>query len=896
MLEVTINGTSRSLPEGLTIHAALLRLGVRVPSICTDQRLKPAGDCRLCLVQVAGLGQPVPSCLQALEAGMRIETHTPELENYRRGILEMLAQHCSPESAQALPEKEFHELLLQYGVPPANQSVAGAATVGEAVQPDESHPYIRLDLSQCIACWRCVRICEDVQGQSVWHVVGRGADSHVVYDRGTQFSESSCVSCGACVDTCPTAALVDKVRLESDAAKQWTRSTCVYCGVGCELRVGTRDGQIVAVAPELASPVSKGHLCVKGRYAWKFGGATDRVTRPLVRRQGTWQPASWPEALGQTARELHRLIATHGPDCIGVLGSARATNEDNYFIQKFARLVVGTNNVDCCARVCHTPTAAAMKRMLGTGAATNSFDDIEQAQSFLIVGANPTENHPIVGARIKQRARAGVPLVVIDPRRTELAELAAVHLAPRPGTNVPLMHALANVILEEGLFDTAFTGERVEGLGDFRSFIEVWTPQRAATICGVPPEAIRAAARVYAARKPAMCFHGLGVTEHLQGTEGVMTLINLALLTGNIGKVGAGINPLRGQNNVQGAAVMGCEPANLTGSVALDEARARFETAWGAAIPGTTGLNLMQMIDAAAAGRLKALYVVGYDVLLTLANTAAVRAALQQLELVVVQDLFMNTTAQEFGTVFLPAASVFEKDGTFMNAERRIQRVRQAIAPPEEARADWQIVRELAAAMGAADYFRAGSPEAIWNEIREVWPAVAGITYPRLESAGLQWPCRDERDPGTTVLHAKSFAVGLKARLASIDYVPTDEHCSPQFPLLLTTGRNLYQFNAGTMTRRTRNQELRPQDTLDMSRADALRLGLASGDRVRVISHHGEVTLALRISAAVKAGELFTTFHDPERFVNRLTSGVRDRLVGAPEYKVTAVRIERAYP
>jgi formate dehydrogenase major subunit len=419
-----------------------------------------------------------------------------------------------------------------------------------------------------------------------------------------------------------------------------------------------------------------------------------------------------------------------------------------------------------------------------------------------------------------------------------------------------------------------------------------WTPERVAEICAVSSEQICAAARLYAGVKPAMCFHGLGVTEHLQGTEGVMTLINLALLTGNIGRSGAGINPLRGQNNVQGAAVMGCEPGSLTGSVAIDNERARFEAAWDAALPRTKGLDVLQMIDAAEAGCLKALYVVGYDVLLTLANTASVRSALKRLELVVVQDLFMNATATEVGTLFLPAASVFEKNGTFMNAERRIQRVRQAIGSPGAARADWQIVRDHAAAMGAADHFRTDSPGAIWDEIRQVWPAVSGISYARLESSGLQWPCRGESDPGTTVLHATAFSHGLKATLECIDYLPTGERCSPQFPFLLATGRNLYQFNAGTLTGRTNNRDLRPHDTLDMSRADAIRHGLADGESVRIVSRHGAVMLPLRITDAVKSGELFTTFHDPDRFVNRVTSCVRDQLVGTPEYKVTAVRVE----
>jgi formate dehydrogenase major subunit len=804
-------------------------------------------------------------------------------------MLGLLAVRVSADRVAAHPDRELHRWLQAYGVVPAGPPPDARPP------PDTSHPLLRVDLSQCIACLRCVRVCDDLQGQSVWHVLGRGADERIAWDRGERFADSSCVGCGACVDACPTAALTDAGPGQAVAVDHWTRTTCAYCGVGCELEAGSRAGVVVAARPVTTAPVNRGHLCVKGRYAWSYGSAPDRITQPLVRDgDGAWQPASWEAALTAAADGLRRIRDRHGPDSIGVLGSARATNEENYLTQKFARAVLGTNNVDCCARVCHTPTAAAMGRMLGTGAATNSFDDIEQARLLLVAGANPTENHPVVGARIRQQVRRGIPLIVIDPRRTELAALATVHLALRPGTNIPLLNALANVIITEGLTDAAFVTTRVDGLDAFAATAAAWPPERAAAICGVPAGAIRAAARLYGGTRPAMAFHGLGMTEHLQGTEGVMGLVNLALLTGNLGRAGAGINPLRGQNNVQGAATMGCDPDQLTGGQTLADAGPRFAAAWGAPLPDRQGLNLLQMIDAARAGRIKALYVIGYDIYLTLANAHATRAALERLELVVVQDIFLTETARLAGTVFLPVATNFEKDGTFMNAERRVQRLRTAVRPPAGVRTDQEVLGELAARLGGPRNFAAADAAGVWDEIRQVWPAVAGISYARLEAGGLQWPCPSLDHPGTRVLHGKEFAKAVRARLAPLAYVPTPETIDDDYPLLLTTGRTLYQFNAGTMAARTTVGALRPTDTLDMAPADAAGHGLADGVPVLVVSRHGEARLPVRVDPRLAPGQLFASFHSPDGFINRLTGPVRDRVVDAPEYKVTAVRIEPA--
>lgn len=891
MLRATINYQIHRVEEGLTILEAVSRLGIDVPTLCHDHRLAPIESCRLCLVKVEGLSDPVPACNTKLVDGMIIETHAPEIETLRRTLLREMLDHYPRLAVKLYPEKPFHRLLVHYGLA---DECSGAA---DPVLADSSHPYIHVDMSRCITCYRCVRICAEVQGQFVWKTRDRGDATRIFPDpgdsAGTTLRESSCVSCGACVDTCPSGALEDRTLLDGAFPNAWTKTTCPYCGTGCEMEVGTREGKVIAVRPVLDAPVSKGHLCVKGRYAFDFIGADDRVTTPLIREGDTWRAVTWEEAIAFAATKMRQIIERNGPGAIGVLGSARATNEENYLTQKFARGVLGTNNIDCCARVCHAPTAAAMKAVLGTGAATNSFDDIEKAQTILICGCNPTENHPIIGARIKQAALKGANLIVIDPRSIELTEYSTVHLALRPGTNIPLLNAMACTIVQERLVDETFLSARVAGWGGFQQFIQSFSPEMVAEVCGVPAALIRRAARLYATAKPALSVHGLGITEHTQGTEGVKGLVNLALLTGNIGKVGAGINPLRGQNNVQGSAHMGCEPGNLTGFIGINEGRDRFEKAWLLPVPKDTGLNLLQMMDAANEGKLKGLWVIGYDILFTNANAAATRSALKNLDLVIVQDMFFNETAREFGTVFFPACSSFEKDGTFMNAERRVQRVRKVIEPLGGAKADWEIICEVAAAMGAGDAFDYQSVEGIWEEVREVWPAGRGITYKRIEKDGLQWPCPTESHPGTTLLHEREFPIGERAVLSQIQFGFARETTSEEFPFLLTTGRTLYQFNAGTMTMRTRNAELHPSDYLDVSPTDALALELAEGDHVRVHSRYGACVLPVRITTAVKGGELFATFHDTKVFLNNLTSSYRDGVVGTPEYKITAVRLEK---
>jgi formate dehydrogenase major subunit len=877
---ITIDGRSEDIDEGLTILDALRRTGTELPALCHDDRVVPAGVCRLCLVEVRGTAKPVPACATTIVEGMEITTRTEAVENGRREILEMLACRMPASSG----DDRLSIAMRAYGVVP--RGAPDPALV------DDSHPYIRVDMTKCIDCFLCERICHELQGQDTWHAIERDGHLRLVPDTGDPLGVSSCVSCGACADACPSGAIEDRTLSVLGRPARFTRTTCPYCGVGCELEVGTRADQIVQIRPALDAVVNKGHTCVKGRYAFGYVDATDRITTPLVREGATWREVSWQQAIDVVATRLAAIRDVAGPSSIGVLGSARATNEDNYVAQKLARVVLGTNNVDCCARVCHAPSAAALAAMFGTGAATSSFDDIELAATIVVIGANSTESHPIVGDRIRQASRHGANLIVIDPVRTELAAMAELHVRPRLGTDLPLLLAIAQTLFAERLVDHAFVLERVTGVDALRAEAAAWPPERAAFTCGVGVDAIREVAHRIAADRPVLFFHGLGVTEHVQGTDTVMAIANLALLTGNVGRPGAGVNPLRGQNNVQGAAHMGCEPKRLTGYAPITEARERFERVWGSPVPTAAGLDLIEMIDAAEQRQLKALWAIGYDVLLTNPNAERTRRALGQLELMIVQDLFLTETARELASVFLPAASSFEKDGTFMNAERRVQRVRAAIAPRGNSRPDWQIVCDVAAAMGYRRDFAFASAEEIWDEIRRVWPAGAGISYARLEQGGLQWPCPAEDHPGTARLHAGAFAQAQTARLHPALFHPSRECTDATYPLTLTTGRRLYQFNAGTMTRRTANVALQPEDVVEISAADAARHGLADGERVRLRSRHGAAILPIAISQRVRDGELFATFHTGEVLLNRVIGPLGDAVTHTPEYKLTAVRIE----
>lgn len=885
LVSFRVNGRTVEAFEGSRLLDVLDEKGIHVPRLCFDPRLAATGACRICEVHVEGRRSPC-ACATIVENGMTVETHTPALEHFRKSVLTMLAKPYPWSAVEEFPEKTLHRYFREYGVEAPVEPELRERLV------DRTHPYIAIDMRRCIDCFRCVHICDDLQGQFVWKVLNHGTGLRIVPDSQTTLLASSCVSCGACVDTCPSGALEDKSLVEKGSATSWQRTTCPYCGTGCEMNVGVKDDSIVVSRPVLDAPVSKGHLCVKGRYAVEYVDAADRIKQPMVRRGEEWIAVSWDEALDKAASELLRIKESAGPDAIGILASARATNEESYLVQKLSRVALGTNNVDCCARVCHAPSAAGLGSLFGTGAATNSFNDIERAGAFLIFGCNPTSNHPIVGARIRQRVLAGVPLIVVDPKRTELAAMATVHLPLRPGTNIPLIQAMASVIIEENLVNRDFVHRRTEGIEAFAESLKPCTPEKAGEICGLSPDAIRTAARLYAGIRPAMCFHGLGITEQVQGTDGVVALGQLALLTGNVGIPGGGINPLRGQNNVQGTAVMGCEPDKLTGSQKIGLARARHEKVWGREIPRQPGLDLIQMIDAAAEGKLKGMLIFGYDVLLTNPNMQLTDTAMRTLESVVVVDLFLTETAKALGTVFLPVVSSFEKDGTFMNAERRIQRVRRAVSPRGEAKSDLEVTALLAERLGVREGFSFPDAESVWDEIRKLWPAVNGITYRRLEHGGLQWPCPTEDHPGTEILHAEEFTTGSKAMFRSIEFTPSGEQVSEEFPLLLNTGRSLYHFNASTMTGRSRNQEIEPMDLVYVHPLDASRLKLTQGAKVAVRSRHGEFLGTAAISDVVSPGQLFTTFHNVKAMVNRVTGSGRDPITHTPEFKVTAASIK----
>lgn len=885
-MHVTVDGVDAEIPDGVSMLHGLRAIGIDLPSLCDDPRLEPYGECRMCLVRVDGHPQLVASCVTPPVSGMTIETAPDDVESARRGILAMTARHYPVDAFADAPDEPFHRLLTRYDVQPGGDE-------GRAERRDDTHPCIAIDMNRCIDCFRCVRICDELQGQFAWQIADRGADTQVVPSGADTLLESACVSCGACVDTCPTGALEDRTVVELGRPTRWTRTTCPYCGVGCELLVGTRDDHIVTAVPAADAPVNIGHACVKGRYGHGFVHSDDRVKDPMVREGDAWRTVSWEVAIAGVADGFRRALDRWGPTGVGVFGSARATNEDNYVLQKFARLVLGTNNVDCCARVCHAPSAAGLRLAFGTGAATSSFADIEHAQTILVCGANATENHPVVGARIKQAARRGASLIVIDPRRIELAENADVHLRPQPGTNVLLLNAIAATIIEEALVDPEFVDDRVANLDEYSAFVRQYLPEVVAESCGVDASDIRAAARIYATRKPAMTFHGLGITEHTQGTDAVVCIANLALLTGNVGRPGSGVNPLRGQNNVQGSAHMGCEPDFLTGFAPVQDAP-WFADVWGAPIPDADGLDAMQMLDAASAGALHALWVMGWDILQTQPNTTATEDALAHLDMLVVQDLFLNETAREYATIFLPVCSTFEKDGTFMNGERRVQRVRQVIEPLGNTRPDWDVVGAVARAMGAGHQFGFTHPSQIWDEVRQVWPVGAGMSYSRLDApGGLQWPCPTEDHPGTTLLHGAAFgALGPITTLHQVTYRPSPEQPDRDYPFLLITGRALDQFNAGTMTRRSLTNELRATDTLDISAVDADRLGIRDGEIVDIASRYGATALPARVSAQVSTGQLFATFSDPDSHLNRLTGPHRDRVTHTPEYKRTMVRVE----
>lgn len=886
-MRLRVDGTPVEVTDAATLLDAAHACGAFVPTLCRDRRLSPLGSCRVCLVGVGD--RVVAACTTPAADGMDVRTDDALARETARETLQLMVS-ALPARALAIPadRSELVRVCAHFGVD---------AFAGEDHRDlDHSHPYVKLDRDLCIACGRCVAMCAEVQGTFALELAGRGADTVVSAGDGGPWVSSPCVACGGCVDSCPTGALSEPGLLDLRPVTATTTTTCGYCGVGCTLQVRMRGEEVAAISPA-PGPVNRGHACVKGRFAHAFARADDRLTTPLMRRDrdAPLQQASWEQALQFVAQRLTAVRDRHGPDAIAVISSARATNEENYLAQKFARTVLGTNSIDNCSRLCHAPSAAGLTASFGLAGGTNCLDDLDRTDCILLAGANPTEAHPVVGARIKQRVLQGARLIVIDPRRIELAALADVHLQGHPGSNVAVFHGLARLLIDNGDIDADFLAQRAGGFDELVALLHDYAADRVAEIAGVSPDDLRAAARLYGQAKNPAIVYGLGVTEHTHGTDGVRTLANLAILRGAVGTPGCcGILPLRGQNNVQGASDMGALPETLPGYQPVTDAsvRGRFGEIWGTAVPPRPGLRIPQMFDAATAGRLHALYVIGEDIAQSDPDTDHVQAALQACEFVVCHDIFRSRTA-EHADVVLPAASFLEKDGTFINFDRRVQRVRPALSPPGAAGSDFDILHRVARAMGAD--LGCPTPAAAMDECAALTPEFAGISHARLDRDGpLHWPCRGPDQPGEAVLYQDGFATpDGRAALAARPYLPPGEAADADYPFILVTGRRLVHYNTGSMTRRTPNTALLPAETLDLHPTDAARLNLADGDLVRITSRRSSITLRARISSEVCPGEVFTSFHFPDAPANALTSAHTDTITGCPEYKVTAVALGR---
>jgi formate dehydrogenase alpha subunit len=886
--QAKINGAVIEARSGETILRAARRAGIEIPTLCYAEHLLPEGGCRLCLVETDRGGRPVAACHTPIQPGMEIRTHTPKIEALRRDVL---ALYLGADGVGGFlgdgRDSQFTQLLRKYDLP------VPASGRGESAKIDSTHTYLRINPQLCINCRRCLNACEQIQGQFVYGMAGRGPATRLVFGPSERFAASACVACGACVDECPTFAISDRDRVQATPAESVTQSVCGYCGVGCRIEIEASANRVLRVRGVADAAVNRGHLCVKGRYAHAFHHSPDRLTQPLERVGDGFVPISWEEAIALAAERLRTIRNQHGPDALGAFTSSRSTNEACYLLQKLFRAVLGTNNVDCCARVCHSSTALALQLVTGTGAASASYEDIELASCVVLSGSNATEGHPVVGARLKQAVLRGARLIVIDPRRIELAEYADLHLQLRPGTNVALFNALAKVLVEENLTDAAYVRERTEGFEELRAFLSALSLHAVATITGIPADRIREAARLIAAHAPALFVIGLGLSELHQGTDSVKTLCNLGMLTGSIGRPGAGMLPLRGQNNVQGSADMGSMPNLVTGYQSLRESavRERLRENWGAVPPEAPGLTIPEMIAGAARGQIRGLWIMGEDIVQSDPNEAHVVEGLSKLDFLIVQELFFSETAR-YAHLVLPAAAALEQEGTFTNGERRIQHVRPAVRPPGEALPDWLAVRSVARAMGAA--WPCESPAEIMEEIARVAPQLfGGVSYDRLAGDGLQWPCPSPEHPGTARVHAEGFMRG-KGKLSAIAYVESPEQTSEEFPFILVTGRVLEHYNVGTMTRRTPNLALVPEDILEVHPEDARREDIADGEFVELESQWGRTTLRARLSDRVTPRTVFAAFHFPETHTNRVTGSCLDPDSKCPNYKVTAVHLRPA--
>ena len=894
-----IDGMAIAVPAGTSVMRAAAEAGVSVPKLCATDTLEAFGSCRLCLVEIEGRAGTPASCTTPVAEGMKVRTQTGKLKTLRRGVMELyISDHpldCLTCSANG--DCELQDMAGAVGLREVRYGYDGANHL-EAVT-DESNPYFTFDPAKCIVCSRCVRACDEVQGTLALTISGRGFESKVSASIDEKFIDSECVSCGACVKACPTATLIEKTVIEIGQPERSVLTTCAYCGVGCSFKAQVRGNEVVRMVPHDDGKANRGHSCVKGRFAWGYATHPDRVLTPLVRERisDPWREATWDEAIGRIAFDFRRLQKQYGKNSVGAVTSSRCTNEETFLVQKMVRAAFGNNNVDTCARVCHSPTGYGLKTAFGTSAGTQDFDSVAEADVIVVIGANPTDGHPVFASRMKRRLREGAKLIVIDPRRIDLVRTphieASHHLQLRPGTNVAVVNALAHTIITEGLLDEAFVRERCD-LAEFSAWAAFVaeprnSPEHTESLTGVPAASLRAAARLYATGGNGAIYYGLGVTEHSQGTTTVMAIANLAMVTGNLGRPGVGVNPLRGQNNVQGACDMGSFPHEFAGyrHVSDDSARAVFESAWGVSLESEPGLRIPNMFDAALDGTFKGMFIQGEDFAQSDPDTQHVVAALSAMECVVVHDLFLNETAK-YAHVFLPGASFLEKDGTFTNAERRISRVRK-VMPPRAGLADWQAVMQVCQALGHAMHY--DHPSQIMDEIARTTPSFTGVSYEKLDRLGsIQWPCNEQAPEGTPVMHIDGFTRG-KGRFVVTEYVPTEERSTARFPLLLTTGRILSQYNVGTQTRRTANQQWHEADLLEIHPHDAELRGIRAGDRVRVMSRSGATELRADITDRVAPGVVYTTFHHPDTQINVVTTDNSDWATNCPEYKVTAVQV-----
>jgi formate dehydrogenase major subunit len=886
------------IQPGESMLAFLRRHGKNAPTLCDAPNLKPFGSCRVCSVDVAlkegGPCKAMASCHTPVSAGQYLYPDSERIHRLRRNIVELVLTDYPAERLyeNESGRNELRNLADALGITPKDIRYPAGQNHHDR-EKDVSHPYMRADLSTCINCYRCVRACDEVQGEMVLSMAGRGFDHKIIMGMDQNYQESACVSCGACAQACPTQAITDIYNSKSTVAEKTTRTVCTYCGVGCNLDVSTVDGSIKSILAPYDAEVNQGHTCLKGRYAFEFYRHPERLKTPLIRKNGELTESTWEEAYEFIATKLTAIKKSHGPNAIGGIACARGTNEESYLMQKFIRAVVGTNNIDGCARVCHSPTALGLQRTFGTGAATNSIKDIGHTECMLVIGANPTDAHPVTGAKIKQRAMKGFPLIVIDPRKIELTRYATHHLQIRPGTNVAVLNMMLYYIVTEGKVDKKFIETRTEGFESFKAELLKIDLEEMERITGVDRNLVRDAALTYANAKAAMSFHGLGVTEHSQGTFTVMLIADLAMLTGNIGRKGVGVTPLRGQNNVQGLADMGAQPHQGAGYLAVsDDANHRlYEEFYGVKLTRDAGWKIPEMYDAALRGDLKALWVIGEDLVQTDPNTHHVRAALKSLDLLIVSELFMNDTAR-MATVVLPAASFFEKSGTFTNGERRIQRVNQVVAPVGQSRSDGQVIVDIMNRMGykQADY----DPKTLLEEISRIVPFFKGVSWDELGDNGKQWPVGADRKT-TEILHTETFKLGKgRIQFKAFKESPEITDHGRDFPFILTTNRELEHYNCGTMTRRTPNADILGKDVLLINPADAADKGIADGDMVCISSARGKVDVLAKVTEEVKPGILSSTFHFPEIMMNVLTSSVADTETKCPEYKVVAVDVRKA--